>query len=722
MYFTRGVPGVIFALGSCGAATLRLHGPVGLRGFLGAIRSFVRRKYPQIACVEITAGNGNTNVATGCDSDESMRCETWAEGEERTDQHALIIPIALGSKQFGRPQSCMLCEKNAPKRRTQESFPANVNSTSNVSRPYKVSGDQSKRRRENESDEHEQWREWLLRYCTVKVPSKVPYIDVVLNRYRGHYADLKAQLCAKYGDIPDDKSLMSNTKESPSSQDSSSDSESDREDNDDTIFSFAEKDLDRRWLEKFYEEYQPNKLPHIDRVLRQFSGREDTLKQMLLKKYGDNTTASGEHSDGGAPTKKRKLLDTLETSDATPRDDPIPKIYASERQFDDKNSPLPDYPSSSLCYVLHYIKRSRSRLLCLSLTVPCGTFESNERAKPTQVKQFLNIQSQLVLTTLQFLHCRYKHWMANLSSKPSGPEHLVFDGAALQAIAGGAFSYAFVSSAKVAVRRELESRSVTFKGAPIVNQVTTPAMLNLVNFLQDSSWSDEHPCRRQVVKQIGECENDLHIAQSKLQFSLLHPKGLQIGFDYQRTGWHQRSTKDQNEDEAESVDNQLDERSSGLSQRDIVSSRKLIVLGTGSAAPSKLRASSGMYLELSGTDAADVESMLVDCGEGTFGQLWRQFGDNITQRIGGLRCMGAELLVHEATFDDSMEEDAKMKKHSTVGQALSIAQRMRARQVVLTHFSQRYPSLPPPVLDSSEGANATDVLCAFDGFVHPMPF
>ncbi|KAE8961866.1 hypothetical protein PR001_g29902 [Phytophthora rubi] len=82
--------------------------------------------------------------------------------------------------------------------------------------------------------------------------------------------------------------------------------------------------------------------------------------------------------------------------------------------------------------------------------------------------------------------------------------------------------------------------------------------------------------------------------------------------------------------------------------------------------------------------------------------------------------LGAELVVHEATFDDSMEEDAMKKKHSTVGQALDIARRMRARQVVLTHFSQRYPSLPPPVSDSDN--STPNVLCVYDGFVHPMPF
>lgn len=78
--------------------------------------------------------------------------------------------------------------------------------------------------------------------------------------------------------------------------------------------------------------------------------------------------------------------------------------------------------------------------------------------------------------------------------------------------------------------------------------------------------------------------------------------------------------------------------------------------------------------------------------------------------------------MHEATFDDSMEEDAMKKKHSTVGQALDIARRMRARQVVLTHFSQRYPSLPPPVSDGESNIATANVLCAYDGFVHPMPF
>ena len=52
--------------------------------------------------------------------------------------------------------------------------------------------------------------------------------------------------------------------------------------------------------------------------------------------------------------------------------------------------------------------------------------------------------------------------------------------------------------------------------------------------------------------------------------------------------------------------------------------------------------------------------------------------------------VNADLLIHEATFEDGMEEEANLKRHCTVGEALMIGRRMRARAVALTHFSQRY--------------------------------
>jgi ribonuclease Z len=51
---------------------------------------------------------------------------------------------------------------------------------------------------------------------------------------------------------------------------------------------------------------------------------------------------------------------------------------------------------------------------------------------------------------------------------------------------------------------------------------------------------------------------------------------------------------------------------------------------------------------------------------------------------------GATLLIHESTFDDDKAGDAEAKKHSTMSEALDVARRMKARRVLLTHFSQRY--------------------------------
>ncbi|XGW29697.1 hypothetical protein V3C99_009052 [Haemonchus contortus] len=63
----------------------------------------------------------------------------------------------------------------------------------------------------------------------------------------------------------------------------------------------------------------------------------------------------------------------------------------------------------------------------------------------------------------------------------------------------------------------------------------------------------------------------------------------------------------------------------------------------------------------------------------------------------------ADLLIHEATFEDGHEADALRKKHSTMGQAVEIGRKMRARNVILTHFSARYPKVPalPAYLEKS---------------------
>jgi ribonuclease Z len=88
--------------------------------------------------------------------------------------------------------------------------------------------------------------------------------------------------------------------------------------------------------------------------------------------------------------------------------------------------------------------------------------------------------------------------------------------------------------------------------------------------------------------------------------------------------------------------------------------------------------------------------------------------------------MGATLLVHEATFADDLSADAVRKRHSTISEALEVAQRMRAWRVVLTHFSQRYARNAPDVWASKKVRSGAALAAlsraapAFDGMVLPF--
>lgn len=69
----------------------------------------------------------------------------------------------------------------------------------------------------------------------------------------------------------------------------------------------------------------------------------------------------------------------------------------------------------------------------------------------------------------------------------------------------------------------------------------------------------------------------------------------------------------------------------------------------------------------------------------------------------------SSLLIHEATMEDELEEQAKYKMHSTVSQAIQQGRLMNARYTILTHFSQRYAKLP-----RIESDLASNVFIAFD--------
>ncbi|XP_053984927.1 ribonuclease Z, mitochondrial-like [Hylaeus volcanicus] len=52
-----------------------------------------------------------------------------------------------------------------------------------------------------------------------------------------------------------------------------------------------------------------------------------------------------------------------------------------------------------------------------------------------------------------------------------------------------------------------------------------------------------------------------------------------------------------------------------------------------------------------------------------------------------------DLLIHEATMDDTLVELARLKFHSTISEAINVGRSMNAKFTLLTHFSQRYSKI-----------------------------
>ncbi|VEL13117.1 unnamed protein product, partial [Protopolystoma xenopodis] len=64
-----------------------------------------------------------------------------------------------------------------------------------------------------------------------------------------------------------------------------------------------------------------------------------------------------------------------------------------------------------------------------------------------------------------------------------------------------------------------------------------------------------------------------------------------------------------------------------------------------------------------------------------------------------------DVLVHEATLEDAMREEALSKGHSTPTMATKLAASLRVKLLILTHFSQRYQPIDhpnPPDSDSDD--------------------
>ncbi|OTF75270.1 ribonuclease Z, mitochondrial-like protein [Euroglyphus maynei] len=76
-----------------------------------------------------------------------------------------------------------------------------------------------------------------------------------------------------------------------------------------------------------------------------------------------------------------------------------------------------------------------------------------------------------------------------------------------------------------------------------------------------------------------------------------------------------------------------------------------------------------------------------------------------------------DMIIHEATMNDDLWQEAEYKRHSTISQAINVGRQIGARYTVLTHFSQRYAKMAPiNLIDDQSLANYIEkqVVIAFD--------
>jgi ribonuclease Z len=82
---------------------------------------------------------------------------------------------------------------------------------------------------------------------------------------------------------------------------------------------------------------------------------------------------------------------------------------------------------------------------------------------------------------------------------------------------------------------------------------------------------------------------------------------------------------------------------------------------------------------------------------------------------------GADLLIHDATFDDTESDRAREVFHATAGEAGAVAREIDARTLALVHISSRYTSTGSHIHDAKQHFDG-EVIAPDDGAMIEVPF
>ena len=83
--------------------------------------------------------------------------------------------------------------------------------------------------------------------------------------------------------------------------------------------------------------------------------------------------------------------------------------------------------------------------------------------------------------------------------------------------------------------------------------------------------------------------------------------------------------------------------------------------------------------------------------------------------------LGADVLIHEATFSDDEQERAADTRHSTAREAGRVARDAKAKRLVLTHLSSRHDVDPRPLVEQAKAEFQGQLDVAFDGMTIDVP-